>query len=89
MSSEQLQEHLNQMRAGRAPIPLTRDAGVERAMQLRKKGWTYGTIANVMGEYHGLYYCQEWWHELCRRKGAPPKFPGRGFKPKAERETPA
>jgi hypothetical protein len=70
---ERLREELARLRAGRAPLPLPRSAGITRALALHRKGWTWTAIANVMGEYHGLYYVSGTWRQWCRSAGAAPR----------------
>lgn len=64
----QLQDHLAAMKV--APIPLHREAAIERALLLRRKHYTYGAIAKVMGDYHGVWYAEGYWRNLLLRRGA-------------------
>lgn len=70
---QRLQEHLRAMRTGETLIPLERDEALRWALRLRAEGVTYGDIARVMGVYHGLWWSDARWRDLCRAAGAPAK----------------
>jgi hypothetical protein len=76
--ARQLQDSLDRVRRGDAPITLTHDQAVARAMKLRAEGLPYVWIAKVMGVYHGLWYSDSWWRDLCRAAGAPAKHYANG-----------
>lgn len=73
--SERLQVHLAQMRA--VPLPLAGKDALDRAILLRRKHYTYGAIAKVMGDYHGVWQSSSWWRKACLRAGGPHLYPGR------------
>lgn len=60
--------------AGRAPLPLNRDVALRQALRLRTEGMlTYGQVAWVMSNYHGVHLSRETWRTHLRQNGAPPK----------------
>ena len=58
---------------GEAPLPLTVEDAIRRAIQLRNRarrrapqfGWN--EISLIMGEYHGQWYSGCWWSRECRK----------------------
>jgi hypothetical protein len=75
MHSRQLQEHLADMRT--VPLPLSRDEAVRRAVLLRRKHYSFGHIAKVMADYHGVHQGDSWWRKACLKAGAPLLYPER------------
>lgn len=68
-----LYQSLALMRAHQAPLPLLGGQAVAQAMRLRRRGLTYGSIAIVMGTYHGVYKSEDTWRQALRSRGVPAK----------------
>jgi hypothetical protein len=53
-----------------APLPLGYAAAIDRAVMLRRHGavWSWPTIAQVMGEYHGFWRSAGWWGTEIKRR---------------------
>jgi hypothetical protein len=59
-----------------APLPLSYTAGVMRAAHLRNAhGVSYRVLAIIMGEYHGIYYSQQWWRRELLHAGLVERAP--------------
>lgn len=65
-----------------APLPLGYHEAVRRAIELRAKGtnWSYTTIADVIGEYHGFRRSASWWQKELRSRGCAPRPLGVPFR---------
>ena len=68
---------LEKLRAGDSPLPLSNGQALAQAYRLRvKHGFSYRTLARLMGEYHGAWHDATYWQRHCRLRGAPAKRPG-------------
>jgi hypothetical protein len=69
-----------------APLPLGYRAALDRAQELRESGstWSWPTIAQVMGEYHGFRRSSGWWQRELTRTGRVERKPrGAAYEPSA------
>jgi hypothetical protein len=62
-------------------LPLTQHQALERAVELRLRGWLYPAIRDAMGYYHGHWASRDAWAYRVERalRGtlrAPPQPPG-------------
>ena len=65
-------ELLDQLRNGQPLLPLTVGQASAQAYRLRMKhGLPYTALAQVMGEYHGVWMGESYWRTRCRHQGAP------------------
>jgi hypothetical protein len=70
---------VNFVSPGPPPLPLGKQEAIERAVQMRCRGWGYDGIRLAMGEYHGQWFGEHTWRMHCRANGAPRKNPHCGF----------
>jgi hypothetical protein len=83
-TSERLQRHVNLLR-GDPILPLKGLEAIEQAYRLRMQGVTYGSLATVMGVYHGEWYTESRWRAECKKLGAPRRTGAyRGSRPKVK-----
>lgn len=66
--------------AGRPPLPLTQQEALDQALMLRnERDLSYGSIAVVMGIYHGQWATEVAWRERLRIAGVRPRGRGRSI----------
>lgn len=65
---ERLQAHLNLMH-GEPLLRLTGVRAIEQASRLRARGFSYGSVALIMGVYHGEWFTSQRWMLACRQHG--------------------
>jgi hypothetical protein len=73
MDTEVFQAKLAELKGKSAPLPLTSWEANLAALELRKRGLSYGAISKVMELYHGHRLSERGWHARCRRAGSPPR----------------